>query len=239
MTNAFAETILLQRNDASYKTGYGFVMLTTAELVTHYYGLLHIKERQFADGLKYEQRRHSYLLGRVAAKTAISRITPQAPDSIFIDNGVFQFPIVNYIAGENIQVSISHCDHSAAALAFPEKYPMAIDLEAIDSDNAALIRQQLTPHESRSWPDNCLDSRIGAVMLWTLKEALSKVLRTGLTLDWKVFEVDRISRKGIVWESSFSHIHQYKGISRVYNDHIVSIVLPGDSCLDEDCFFGK
>lgn len=214
---------LLRRKEADYFSGFGFVRSSLTELITQV-ELLHMAERQYADSLKFDRRKHSYLLGRIAAKLAIINITSQQPDSIYIDNGIFQFPIVNQVVGQSIQVSISHCDDIAVALAFPEKHPIAIDIERINEEQAQAIQQQLSHHEQFILSGYGFSPGEGNTMLWTIKEALSKILRTGLMMDLKILEVSTLKVNGDFWESTFTCCKQYKGITRICDSYVISIV---------------
>jgi hypothetical protein len=49
--------------------------------------------------------------------------------SILIKYGTFGQPVVSYLCNSRIQVALSHCECTGAALAFPKTHPMDIDLQ--------------------------------------------------------------------------------------------------------------
>src|SRR5689334_3083237 len=108
MENNISGKTILWRQEGEYTIGYGIAANKLSDVSTAN-GFLHNEEIDYANTLKYDQRKHSYLLGRLAAKSSLANITDQALETISIDRGVFQFPVVNYLQGKSLQVSISHC----------------------------------------------------------------------------------------------------------------------------------
>jgi 4'-phosphopantetheinyl transferase len=233
MENTCSGKITLQRREGRYDIGYGLVQSTSSS-VLYEHKMLHLEEKKHLETLKYERRKHSYLLGRVAAKYSLTDMISQMPESIMISSGIFQFPIVKYLSGGNIQVSISHCKDMGIALAFPETHPMAVDVECIDDERIDAIRNEITEHEKFELNQHNLNSNQGAVLLWTIKEGLSKIFRTGLMMDFKLFEIDVLKNNEGIWESTFTHCGQYKGISTLYGKYIVSFIMPKNSTLSLD-----
>ena len=50
-------------------------------------------------------------------------------------------------------------------------------------------------------------------MHWTLKEALSKILRTGMTTPFDIFSIKELKQEKLGWISSFQNFAQYQGLS--------------------------
>jgi 4'-phosphopantetheinyl transferase len=225
-------TIYFSRAGDQYAIGFGLVSNILPNAIG-YHSLLHPEELEYLESLKYPVRRKSYLLGRISAKKALSQITPQPSSSIFIDKGVFQFPVVNYIEQKNIQVSISHCNEFGIALAFPEIHPLGIDIERIDDNKIKTIQSQLTQKEILLLDSNNLPPNIFYTILWTIKESLSKILKTGLTLDFNFFEIAGLKQSGQIWECTFTNFIQYKAISFYIDEYIISIVLPKNTIIND------
>jgi 4'-phosphopantetheinyl transferase len=102
---------------------------------------------------------------------------------IFIQAGIFQQPVV--VSGKhNLQVSITHCDDFGAALAFPETDPMGIDIERIGPAQRAALERQMTEAEKERMNFLPVAYDMGITLLWTAKEALSKVLKLFLEKRW-------------------------------------------------------
>lgn len=155
----------------------------TAEIQTA--GILHERELARFSGYKFEARRKTYLGGRIAAKQSLMYLLKERdPRLLEISSGVFDQPITHPISGANFEVSISHCGDHACAVAFPAGFQVGIDLGSI-SDFAAekreAVRQQFTRAELLAVDGIETDRQdTVAMMLWTMKECLSKSLKCGL-----------------------------------------------------------
>lgn len=220
-------TIELIRSDSQYSASFSIIKSPLPGL-TAYLPFLHEVERNYYDTLKADMRRSSYLLGRLAAKTALSVMTGSDVTqmaSFYIDFGVFQFPVVKSFPHQNSQVSISHCQHIGIALAFPEEHPLGIDIEKIDPDKAAALESFSTPKDKEQFAGIGLNTLVGYTLMWTVKESLSKIIRTGLTMDPGILEVKSFERIGDCYISTFTHWPQYKSISFQCGEYICSVTL--------------
>lgn len=229
--------LLLNRTDRTFKAGFSIIKENLTGL-SKYFSLLHPNERAYLDSLRFDRRRASYLLGRVAAKQAISRLEEGVGmDAVFIDSGIFQFPVVKSKFLSNVQVSITHCDDLGLAVAFPEDHPLAVDIEKIDATQAEAFESQLTTEELRLIAQVEPEPLIGCVTVWTIKEALSKVLKTGFMIDFKALEIQSLEKSGHCYTSEFIHCGQYKAVSCRHGDYICSIVLPKQTSCDLNDFW--
>lgn len=202
--------------------------------------LLHNNEKNHADTLSFEKRRHSYLLGRICAKFALEPlVAPQETNNIYVDYGVFQFPVVKNVQNSNIQVSISHCDNIGLALAYPEEHPLGIDIEKVDDKIIETLDTQLTSKEKNLLTENNLFTPAGHTLLWTIKEGLSKIFRTGLMMDFKTLEIKSIELTKGIYESTYTHCGQYKALSTVIGNYVCSVVLPAKTNVDLDVFWNQ
>ena len=195
--------------------------------------LLHVEERRQFHSFKYDLRRTSYLLGRFAAKKALVNLTKaSAENAIWIDYGILRFPIVRCPAIQNTSISISHCDDFGVSIAFPEICPIGIDLERINPDKLKPILSQVGESEKIQLEKEDLNNLTGYTILWTMKEALSKVLKTGISIDFKLLNIVNIINHDGVFESDFSIFRQYKAYAFVKNGYAMAIVLPSKINLD-------
>ena len=238
LDHSVSTRIALHRKEITYHAGYGLVCGGPL-LSLRKEAVLHPEEIAYFNDLKYDRRKHSYLLGRASAKIALSSLSKQPLNSILIDKGVFDFPIVRSVAYQNTQVSISHCDDIGVALAFPEHHPMAVDIERIKTDTGGAIRQQLTPHEIALAANCSLATAQGHTLLWTVKESLSKVLRTGLMIDPKALQIEASIKDGLVWRSTFTHCGQYRAVSQIYENYVMSIVLPERTLMSDEAIYSS
>ena len=217
----------LKRENSTHAAAF-CILHAAGEQLTQHLHLLHPEELSYYETLKFDRRRESYLLGRISAKKAIGALSFfEDLSKIAIDAGIFQFPVVKYAITRNLQVSITHCEGLGIALSYPEVHPLGIDLERTDKANTEAIKQQLTPAELALIRTAPLPEDVACTMIWTMKEALSKVLRTGLTMDLKLLEIQSLVREGDVYTSHFRHLIQYRAISCHAGAYVCSIVVPG------------
>ncbi|MCH2224494.1 MAG: 4'-phosphopantetheinyl transferase superfamily protein [Crocinitomicaceae bacterium] len=214
-----------------YTVGYSIIN-GDPEIQNGFGALLSPEEIGERNGFKYARRRKSFVLGRASAKLAIEQISGETPPSVItIDKGVFGFPIVKGIS-ERISVSISHCESIGISIAYPDEHPVSVDIEKIDEERVALIEQYMTSEEMDLSTKYC-SSEIGAFLMWTAKESLSKILKTGLTLDFNVMsikEIEEVSRG--VYVSTFTNFPQYKSVTFQTKKMVFSMVSPEKSTFD-------
>lgn len=216
--------IPLARKNKPFHAGVAITYGTLNDLDS-YSKWLHSDEEVVFKNYKYHQRKESYLLGRMAAKRAISVLTGyDEPTAIKINSGVFQFPVVSCPLLENIQVSISHSRHIGFCIAFPEYHPMGVDVETIQEDNCKVIASQLTKDE-KEWLKNSKDTVVFTA-LFSAKEALSKILRTGMMLDFKFLETANLKWERDILKCEFKNFGQYQGFVFFVKNQVFSLVLP-------------
>jgi 4'-phosphopantetheinyl transferase len=194
-------------------------------------------ETAYFSTLRFERRQRSYLLGRYAAKVALRALLDE-PDlrAIEIGRGVFDQPIVLSLPTAACDVTISHTDRLAVALAFPRGHPMGIDIERVDPDRLGTILSQLSDQE-KEWVAASAENRLGlATALWTAKEALSKVLRTGLMSPMEIYGLAEFNlvQTG-TWQGLFRYFGQYRTMVCVGRSYALGIVLPKLSIVESAC----
>lgn len=217
--------IRLSRKHSSHTAAFSVIHASLEEMKSRLNDL-HPKERAVSQNYKYNARKKSYLLGRFASRAALSLLMPKEKVSaVFVGNGVFSFPIVEGESG-GLGISITHCDDIGLALVYPQAHPMAIDLEKVEAKKVETIVGQLTTKEQQLIRQAGLPKVIGFPMAWTIKESLSKVLKTGLMLDLKFMELEAIHRKENHYQTTFTNFGQYKAISYHIGDYVCSITLP-------------
>lgn len=190
-------------------------------------GQLHPEEKAIYDAFPSRRRKESFLLGRLSARQAIAGLTGIGnPHAIWIDTGVFQFPVVRSAGLQNIQVSISHCDDIGFSVAFPEAHPLGVDVEKIGGETEEAVLSQLTGKEKMLLRACGQDHIAGYTAVFSMKEALSKILRTGMMLDFKFLEVDEIKVLKDAMACTFTHFGQYKAFARFKKTYVFSMALP-------------
>ena len=197
------------------------------ELIVEKEHFLHAQEQDYFATLKYPRRQHSYLLGRYCAKQAVADYFDETDlTQIHIAQGIFKQPLVEYATEKRVLVSLSHCQNRALALVTSAAHPMGIDLEAVQAERSDAIKSQMSEDEIQLAQGLNFDVATQLTLLWTIKEALSKVFCCGLMADLKVFKVKSMQPQGDFIVSLFKHFAQYKVYSFVEDHFVCSIVCP-------------
>lgn len=195
-------------------------------------GVLSDLERQRFNGLQSPARASSYLMGRCAAKLALSEVNDSPSHLWSIETGVYGQPIVGHLKDPTpmLQVSISHATHVAVAVISPAGWPICVDLEEVSESHVRLISEFLSQGQGKEPVELDrleLDSQQKLTAIWAMTEAASKHLGGGLAIDRRVFDIDRLMLKGshILWSSfsSLPHIQAWTGLS---SDYVLSLVMP-------------
>jgi 4'-phosphopantetheinyl transferase len=236
------QTLKINRTNYQSRAELCLCLATLAELQPHSVEFLHAEELAYYSTLVFAKRQHSYLLGRYCAKQAIGRYNTEVIYSdILIKPGVFDYPIIYHPSNKKLQLTLSHCANLGVALVFPETHPMGIDLENIEPSHQAIIDTQLTDNEKdliSTYPyindivspnltiTTYAITNVLHTIFWTLKEALSKVLRTGMMTPLAIYAVKNITFQDHFWLSEFENFAQYQGRSFLLGRQICSIVYP-------------
>ncbi|SFM32007.1 4'-phosphopantetheinyl transferase family protein [Pelosinus propionicus] len=216
----------LIRAEGSYKAYLCCCYLSEKNDYEKVLSYLHEQEYHYYNTLKFEKRMRSYLIGRFAAKQAISALNGEKNLSdIIIGSGIFNQPIV-VSNKQNIKVSITHSGNLGAALAFPEAHPMGIDLEIINSQQREALEGQVTEWEKQQIISLPFAYDAGLTLLWTAKEALSKVMKTGLMTPFHVFSIANMERSKHFIMCYFEHFPQYKALCFPAGKYMCAIVYP-------------
>ncbi len=201
----FEGKITLKREEKNFVAGF-CILKSETEYLTEDLGLLHPLEKAYFDGLKFHRRKSSYLLGRLASKMAILQLGgARNPESILIDFGVFHFPVVKNSIIQNIQVSITHCEDIGISVAHPEEHPLAVDIEKIDEKKNDTFKTCMNTNELYLMQLQNLSLSVGYALSWTIKEGLSKILKTGITLDFNILEIASLDKEGPYYLSTFKN----------------------------------
>ena len=187
---------------------------------------LSLAEMRLVNDLRFDRRRRSFLLGRYCAKESLGALLCRRDfASIDVVPGVFTQPVV-LNSGPRASVSISHTDHRAAALAFDSTHPMGLDIEHVDGDKTGAIEAQLTASE-KMIADSLSQDRIETrFVLWAMKEALAKVLLTGLMTPLSIYELATMAFDHHVWRATFRNFAQYQAVALLVHRHVVAVALP-------------
>jgi phosphopantetheinyl transferase len=189
---------------------------------------LNIAEKNHFYSLPTARMRESYLRSQYISKITTSTYVGEDDlTRISIRHGVFFQPL---LYGPNM-ISISHSGDFAVSLVFPDEHPMGVDLEIINPNAPDKIQSQLTAREIHMATDLNEEMYMSYTRFWTVKEALSKVLKTGLMVPLTLLEIEAVEKYKNYDLSYFRHFTQYKSITYSNKSFMISIVLPAETKL--------
>ena len=225
--NTYTERFSVKFAQREYKVCLNFLKIIDFDQMTSVRQFLHEEENRYFETLQYKLRIKSFLLGRYSAKKAVSALTGQTNfKKIQIKNGVFNQPLVVCETGGNTQVSLSHCEDSAVAAAFHEMLILGVDIEKIGRNTFSGVEAELTQHEKELADSVNCSYESFLLMIWTIKESLSKVLRTGLTIPLSILEIKNIEVHNGYFVSDFTNFFQYHSITFMAGEYIYSMTYP-------------
>jgi 4'-phosphopantetheinyl transferase len=217
----------LLRADTNHTAAICCCCMTLPQLMDSKDFFLSAAENHYFEQLTAQRRQHSYLLGRFAAKQAIIQKMPYIDaQDIHIASGVFTQPVIEHPQIRNVQVSISHTQHYAVAVAFPEHHPMGIDIESVQRTNDEAISRHVSLEEINMFKAFSYNDQQALTQLWSIKEALSKTFKTGLMADFSLFDLVSAEKKNNLIITHFKYWHQYQAISTIVGDLAFAVVLP-------------
>jgi phosphopantetheine--protein transferase-like protein len=164
------------------------------------------------------KRRIDWLGGRVAAKRLVAGFLLEcagvrvAEQDIGVVSDPRGAPVVRVAGRPDLEqlvpnVAISHGAGRAIAVLAPRNHGtrVGVDLERVEPRDAAFVRHVLTDGEIRVAEAAGLNGD-GHTLLWTLKEAVSKALGVGMTIDPREIEVrslrDGVAEVGLAGEAA-------------------------------------
>ena len=105
-------------------------------------------------------------------------------------------------------LSISHTD-GLVSVAVGKNHKIGIDVEKIHKVSTTIINKYYSKSEKKALSRNRVNTELIETKIWTMKEAYSKCLGTGLNRDLLMW--DTYSRKGIVMET------------QIYKEYVITV----------------
>lgn len=153
--------------------------------------VLSAEEAERLVSFRHDDRRATFAVGRLAARTLVSQRTgcPAAEVVVHVlDDGSLAVP------GTGLHLSISHSGLDVVAVL--GAHSVAVDLERIKPRPASLYRFMLRPDES-GLPDTLSGSEGRRIaLLWSIKESVLKGRRTGLRHSPKSLRIEHFDLAG-------------------------------------------
>lgn len=194
---------------------------------------LHQNELAYINSLPEQRRQYSYLQGRFVAKKALGvYLNTTNLSGIDIGYGIFHQPVIYTQGTPNTQISITHSAAYAAAIVFPENVSIGIDIEQVDPLRNWNEFMSFTAHESAIAAQINQDTNKLLTLFWTAKEALSKAIKLGFTIDAKLYEMASCRYVNGWLESTFVYFTPFKAYSWYAGDYCWSIVVPTHSIIE-------
>ncbi|ANQ47426.1 4'-phosphopantetheinyl transferase superfamily protein [Flammeovirga sp. MY04] len=191
---------------------------------------LHPKEVSFFNAL-VERRKQTFLSGRKAIKQLLFSIVPIKAHQIEIGKGIFEQPFIKHQSFQGWECSIAHSQSHVASILFPSDLIIGIDVESNQEEMSAKTKGQITYQEKML----CLAQGVIDVelKLWSAKEALSKCLKTGLTIPFTILEINSIVEMENQVEITFKNFPQYKVSQCIIEGECLSVCYPIQLSLDK------
>lgn len=174
--------------------------------------ILSQEEFDICSRFKSEKRKNEYLAGRYVAKLALA--SESDTDFEFAKN----FSILNddkgspYIKNSDFNLTITHSNKIAVALV--SKFVYGIDIEKINIKRLSALKR-MSPTQ---------DNPKILTTFWTLKEALSKALKTGIIEPFNKYEIENFQNCGSYFRCTFQNFSDYEGLSFYISEMSFSIV---------------
>jgi len=176
--------------------------------------------------------KQNYLLGRYALKLASCAYMNKTKMSMIeTDTGVLRYPFIQASDPHIPDVSLTHTDTVALALAFPRGHDSGIDIEYVRREKENVYDRIMNEDEHKILEAIGDEKLRLECMVWTMKEALSKAVHCGFTVPFEILSIKSFDKKnlsdaGSTYEAFFTHFGQFKGHGTFCGNWAVSVVMP-------------
>ncbi|MBL1275220.1 MAG: 4'-phosphopantetheinyl transferase superfamily protein [Ectothiorhodospiraceae bacterium] len=196
----------------------------------------HPSEWSRVNALKVEKRRKEFVLGRCACKLATSAYLEEPHlEHLVINAGIFGQPILRFLSNHHPELSITHTDTVALAVASEQGCPIGLDIEKLTDRNTDFLAEHITQRDLRLLAGLTPNVNHAYFRAWTIKEALSKVLRCGITIPFALLELEPptlIDANSFYCE--YRNFPQYRCYSWSLGQYLIAIVAPRNVSLEVD-----
>jgi 4'-phosphopantetheinyl transferase EntD len=128
--------------------------------------------------------------------------------------------------GNAVHLSIAHSRMQAWALATDSSLPIALDIEHSTPMRNATAARYHSPAENAMAFD--VAGTDGPILLWTLKESLSKALGLGMRLQRSAWEIKSLEATEGGWMARFSQFAPFRAWCGKLDGEFVAIAFPAD-----------
>lgn len=177
------------------------------------------------------------IVGRYAAKLALSAHFREHELLNFrVLQGALGQPTLHYRHGCVPEISIAHNDGIGIAVLAPSGSPIGIDFEPCARLDNEVVAHQFGSEERRIMARFEPDESARHIRLWTMKEALSKALRCGLTVPMEFLSLANVYKinEGGYMCGELKHFPVFRAHSWRVGSSVVSLVIPRNLSISVD-----
>ncbi|MBX7222218.1 MAG: 4'-phosphopantetheinyl transferase superfamily protein [Blastocatellia bacterium] len=190
------------------------------------------REQSVWKQFRFEKRRTEWLAGRWAAKKLLSRAFEGGQNNLEILAAPDGAPEV-FTFGEKApySLSLSHRNGYVLAAVNQEGHPIGCDLEVIETRSSAFIEEFFTTEEQQQIRSSKEADKL-AIVLWSAKESVLKVMRTGLRVSTNHIRIflEETPETAIQWSFEAEHIgtgQRFSGWWRISGALVITFAMAG------------
>ena len=218
------------RAEGTFETWFAFSRDSLPVLAACHGQFLATAELSYYQTLRIEARQRSFLIGRLCVKEALAALlNSSARTSWEVSHGVFQQPVLKGAGTQKPQTSLSHAETVGMAVVHPEGHPVGVDIELIHAGRRETVESQMTADELSRAAVLGGNAEENLMLMWSAKEALSKVLRTSLMTPFAVYELESLGWADGCLLGAFKNFAQYRAIAFPMGNLAFAVVLPKSS----------
>ncbi|MDR1235902.1 MAG: 4'-phosphopantetheinyl transferase superfamily protein [Holosporaceae bacterium] len=182
--------------------------------------LMSADELKRFDSVGSEKVKKQYCLGRILTKKALSSFIGEfAFDAVSVLNEKNGCP---FIESSEYAVSITHTNDVVAALVFKNIFSFGTDIENPRKNAREAMESILVDGEPVGRDLENL------TVAWTLKESLSKALKSGFHLPFDEFEISDLSGYNDFFTCLYKKHPEFQGIAMFHNGNSAAFTYPTD-----------
>jgi 4'-phosphopantetheinyl transferase EntD len=111
---------------------------------------------------------------------------------------------------------------------------MGLDFESIDEANTHAMKSQMTSDELGAFLDSMESDITSLTVMWSAKEALSKILMCGLTCPFEILAISSLCPNADYYEGEYLNFKQYKFQSWVTETTVCTVAFPRRTQIETD-----
>lgn len=180
--------------------------------------ILSSRELEIFSKISSPKRQIEFIAGRRACKRALFKFLNKPTAEIkeeYSEISILYSETGSPLA-ENLKLNVTISHSHEIAVAAVSNSPIGIDIEQINPKRISALKY--------ANPDSKTQNLTQLTVMWTLKEALSKALKTGLMKDFKFYNTQNFQYLNKVYRCSFQNFPKYHGIAITNNKYAVAIV---------------